>query len=117
MRFENPANEYVESTNLSWLWAFLFPLLYFSAKGVWTHFVSYLLVAVVYYSFVFWWAILIGAAAVMKLRQEAGPELVLLSLVLVLLPSLAYSLFASQIMRTHYLRKGWKEIVRKRGGW
>jgi hypothetical protein len=76
MRFENPANGYVEEVTNAPLWCLLFGCIYFAVKGVWTHAVAALLLALV--TFCISW--------------------------------LVYPFFATQIMRTHYLRRGWVEI-------
>ena len=43
--FKNPANGYIESSSVPFLWCLLFGALYFAVKGVWAHFVIYILVA------------------------------------------------------------------------
>lgn len=37
MRFKNPANNYVEELTAPWLWTLLFGPLYFASRGVWSH--------------------------------------------------------------------------------
>lgn len=37
MRFKNPQNGYVEAAGLSFLWCLLFGAFYFMVKGVWSH--------------------------------------------------------------------------------
>lgn len=76
MRFENPANGYVEKVALAPLWCLLFGCVYFAVKAVWTHAVASLLLAFC----------------------TAG------------ISWLLYPFFATQIMKTHYLRRGWLEI-------
>lgn len=44
--FKNPQNDYQECVGLmSFLWCFLFGLIYLAYKGLWTHFVVVLLIA------------------------------------------------------------------------
>jgi len=38
MRFQNPANGYVEEVERPALWTFLFGGFYFAYHGIWTHF-------------------------------------------------------------------------------
>jgi len=76
MKFMNPENNYVETSDNCGLWVFLFPQIYFAAKGVWTHLV----------------------ASVLLMPFTLG------------LSWLIYPFFAGQVVRTHYLRKGWKEV-------
>jgi hypothetical protein len=76
MKFQNPANGYVEETKDAWLWCLLFGCIYFAVKGIWTHAI---------------------AAAV-------------LAILTVGLSWLIYPFFANDIVRTHYLRKGWVEV-------
>jgi hypothetical protein len=37
MHFKNPANGYIESSSIPFLWCLLFGPLYFAAKGIWRH--------------------------------------------------------------------------------
>ncbi len=37
LRFQNPQNGYVEVLGTPWVWALLFGVFYFAAKGVWAH--------------------------------------------------------------------------------
>lgn len=74
MRFENPANGYVEKVTAAPLWCLLFGCVYFAVKGVWTHAVA--------------------ALAIFTLG----------------ISWLVYPCFVTQIMRTHYLRRGWIEL-------
>jgi hypothetical protein len=76
MRFENPVNGYVEEVRYAPLWCLLFGCIYFAVKGVWTHAIAALLLALV----------------------TAG------------ISWLVYPFFATEIMRTHYLRRGWIEL-------
>lgn len=41
--FRNPANNHVEKFDRPWLWTLLFGAFYFLSKGIWTHFLLYLL--------------------------------------------------------------------------
>ena len=75
MKFRNPTNNYIEEANSPVLCTLLFGCFYFAVKGVWTHAVAALFLAIVTYG----------------------------------LSWLIYPWFASQIMRSHYLRKGWIE--------
>lgn len=76
MKFKNPANDYVETVSGAWFWVLLFGVIYFAVKGVWTHALVSLILAIC----------------------TAG------------ISWLLYPFFASSIMRTHYLRRGWIEI-------
>jgi hypothetical protein len=80
MRFRNPANGYEEEASLAWLWVLLFGAIYFAVKGVWTHAIVGILLAIPTYG----------------------------------LSWLIYPFFASEIMRRHYLRQGWREVKTKR---
>ena len=87
MRFENPQNNFVEEVSAPWLWTLLFGVFYFMIKGIWTH--VFVIALLVFFSF----ALL-------------GPGGALLAL-----PAWAlYAFAANDIVRKHYLRKGWKEI-------
>lgn len=46
MRFQNPSNGYIEEASVPFLWTFLFGCIYFAVKGIWTHFVVGLILAV-----------------------------------------------------------------------
>jgi uncharacterized membrane protein len=80
MHFQNPANLYVERVSLPGLWSFLFGPLYFAAKGVWTHAIVSVLLALATFG----------------------------------LSWLIYPFFAAQIMETHYLRRGWIPVSKKK---
>lgn len=86
MRFRNPQNGYEEkaTTGWSWLWAFLWPPLYYAAKGIWTHAVVSFLLAWVLGGFSY------GAAAFFV--------------------GIAYAIMNRGIVRAHYLKKGWLEV-------
>lgn len=43
--FRNPANGYVEEVRLAWFWSLLFGFFYFAVKGIWTHAVAGLVLA------------------------------------------------------------------------
>ena len=45
MNFENPTNGYRESVSSPWLWVLLFGTFYFAVKGVWTHAIVSLVLA------------------------------------------------------------------------
>jgi len=45
IRFRNPANGYEEAVGTPWIWCLLFGCVYFAAKGIWTHAVAALLLA------------------------------------------------------------------------
>lgn len=88
MRFRNPANGYEEEvTNWSRLFAFLFGLFYFAYKGLWRHVLIQLAAM---------WAALslfYGAAA--------APLFFLWA---------CYAIAAPSLLRSGYLRKGWKPV-------
>lgn len=46
MKFKNPTNGYIEETEGAWLWALLFGFFYFAIKGVWTHAIIGLMLAI-----------------------------------------------------------------------
>jgi hypothetical protein len=73
MYFQNPSNWYIERVSLPFLWTLLFGPLYFAVRGVWTHAIASLVLAVLTFG----------------------------------LSWLLYPFFASQIMETSYLQKGW----------
>ncbi len=46
MRFRNPNNGHIEQVSgLVWLWVLCFGCIYFAVKGVWTHFIAGLVLA------------------------------------------------------------------------
>jgi hypothetical protein len=56
MKFRNPSNGYEEEvSSLTWLWCLLFGCFYFLVKGVWTHAIVGLILAMV----TFWFSWLI----------------------------------------------------------
>jgi len=47
MTFKNPANGHTETIpGLAWLWTLLFGFIYLAIRGVWTHVVAYVFLAV-----------------------------------------------------------------------
>jgi len=46
MWFKNPQNGYTEGIANAWVWALLFGCLYFAIKGVWTHAIVGLILAI-----------------------------------------------------------------------
>jgi hypothetical protein len=46
-RFRNPANGYEEDVGMPWLWCLLFGCIYFATRGIWTHALAALLLAIV----------------------------------------------------------------------
>ena len=46
MTFANRSNGYNEVCSAPWLWTLLFGTIYFAVKGVWTHVVASLLLAI-----------------------------------------------------------------------
>ena len=47
MKFKNQMNGVVEELPpLAWLWTLLFGIIYFAARGIWTHFIVGLLVGI-----------------------------------------------------------------------
>jgi len=76
MKFKNPSNGHIEYADKAWLWTLLFGGLYFASKGIWSHAVIGLVLAIFTYG-VSWFI---------------------------------YPFFATQIVRTNYLRKGWIEV-------
>jgi hypothetical protein len=82
MRFKNPGNDHVETSNNCFLWCLLFGPIYMAIKGIWSHtFVlligGIVLGATVFLPWIFW---------------------------------LIYAFFAKGIVRNSYLRKGWIEV-------
>jgi hypothetical protein len=77
VRFQNPANGYIESCSVPWLWTLLVAPAYFAIKGAWGHVVGSIVFAAVSFG----------------------------------LSILVYPFFAESIVRSAYLRAGWREIV------
>ena len=47
MKFKNTQNDYIEEVSgLTWLWALLFGGIYFAVKGIWTHAIVGIVLAV-----------------------------------------------------------------------
>ena len=92
MQFRNPQNDHVETvtTGLSWLWCFLWTPIYYAVKGIWTHAIASLVLAIVIGSF----------------TAGIGSWLVFI----------VYAVMNKGIVRTAYLRKGWIEVWLHRGG-
>lgn len=86
--FENPLNGYREEvSDTCSLWVALFGMLYLMYKGLWAH--------------VFIWFLLVSVPAVLT-----GGVAIVLTLPLV---TIGYALSIRGILRSRYLRKGWKE--------
>ena len=85
MQFRNPQNDHVETvtTGLSWLWCFAWTPIYYAVKGIWTHAIASLVLAIV-----------IGS-----LTAGIGSWLVFI----------VYAVMNKGIVRAAYLRKGWIE--------
>ena len=79
MKFQNPANEHIEEVSgpFSWFWVFLFGPLYWAVKGIWTHAVAHLVLAIITVGFAHF----------------------------------VYPFFSYGIIKKHYLKAGWKEVV------
>lgn len=120
MRFRNTHNGYEEGASVPFLWTLLFGALYFIYKGIWRHAIF----------FIQWNAILMtlalfiagGAAIATQMALRAGatgvadrPEsagaTVAITLVAFVLPFLIYPFFAGGIVRRHYLRNGWEQLI------
>lgn len=76
MKFKNTNNNYVEDSGTPFLWCLLFGGLYFAYKGIWTHAVVGICLALL----------------------TAG------------ISWLLYPFFAKEIVRKHYLSKGWVPV-------
>ena len=87
MKFKNPANDHTEEvlSSLYGLWVFLWAPIYYAVKGIWTH-------AVV--SFLLCWVL--GA-------YTFGIATIIIALI--------YAFMNRSIVRKHYLRKGWVEVL------
>lgn len=120
MRFENPANGYVETLSAPFLWALIFGPLYFLIKGVWRHVILYFIVNGVLLSVAGGLAVASAIAAATAtqafdathgLADPARTGITAAAAVAALvLPFLIYPFFAAGIVRRHYLRMGWIEI-------
>lgn len=93
MKFRNPVNGHIEEKSLPALWVLLFGALYFLVSGIWIHALIMLVVAISLYA-------AMGAPAT----------------ILVILMNLIYCAFASTIVESYYLRKGWEKVVARAGG-
>jgi uncharacterized oligopeptide transporter (OPT) family protein len=103
MRFENPANGYVEGANLPALWALLCGPAYFLAKGVWQHTALFmLLVYQVVFAIVF--------TEYKPDEQISLPGIAVGTFILSSPIFVIYACLAKNIVRRHYLRKGWYEL-------
>jgi len=50
VKFKNPSNDYIEEVpTLAWLWVLLFGAIYFAIRGIWTHAVAGIILAIVTY--------------------------------------------------------------------
>jgi hypothetical protein len=87
MRFINPANNHIEDKSTAWLWTLLFGPFYLMSNGLWIAALS-------------WFAI-----AVLLLASMGPPAVLLLLVVLVV-----YAALAPGMVKTAYLRKGWKVV-------
>lgn len=87
MRFINPANNHVEDKSMAWLWTLLFGPFYLMANGLWVAALSWLGIAVLLFA------------------SMGEPAVLLLLIVLVI-----YAALAPSMVKTAYLRKGWKEV-------
>jgi hypothetical protein len=47
MKFQNPANNYVETVSGAWWWSFLFGPLFFLVKGMWIHVILWIVLVVI----------------------------------------------------------------------
>lgn len=45
--YQNPENGYTQSSSLPFLWSFLFGWMYFAVKGIWSHALISLVLAVI----------------------------------------------------------------------
>lgn len=118
MRFENPANGYVETCTAPFLWALIFGPLYFVLKGVWRHVVLYFVVNSILLSvagvlaFGSFYAANFAAQSYNTTGSDAGNTAIAVGVAIaaLVLPFLLYPFIATGIIRRHYLRAGWVEI-------
>jgi hypothetical protein len=87
MKFKNPQNGYIEEASIPWLWALVFGIFYFMAKGVWVHVFAIALLGFV-------------------LLGSLGPG----GIAIMFFVWIGYAFAASEIVRKAYLRKGWNEV-------
>lgn len=76
MKFKNTINNYTEESSAPFLWCLIFGGLYFAYKGIWSHAVIGLVLAI----------------------PTVGVSWLL------------YPFFAKEIVRKHYLSKGWVPV-------
>jgi hypothetical protein len=119
MQFENPANGYVETCRVPFLWALIFGPLYFVLKGVWRHVILYFIVngALISGSWFFaFFGAMASTGSVYLLGEPDGhllrpvPIASFIVPAALILPFLFYPFIAGGIVRRHYLRMGWTEI-------
>jgi hypothetical protein len=73
MKFRNPNNGYEEEvSNLVWLWCLLFGFIYFAIKGVWTHAIVGLVLAMVTMGFSWLIYPFFAKGAIIKNYQKKG---------------------------------------------
>lgn len=90
MTFKNPSNGYTEEVGTgSSAGVFFFGAIYLAIKGLWMH--------------VFIWLLVVGIPTV-----ASGGPVVIFALPIV---SICYALTIQGILRSDYLRRGWKEIT------
>ena len=119
MRFQNPANGYVDNCSVPFLWALIFGPLYFVLKGIWRHVVLYFVVNMV----LIWLSLALasgsGLIATFVLSQFAtqpavaqNTALIAISVMVMALiaPFLIYPFIAGGIVRRHYMRMGWNQV-------
>lgn len=123
MKFTNPTNNYSVYVEIAPLWCFLFGPLYFLASGIWRHF---LLLGIIS-------GIILGAgnmviskraqqeiSAVVYQNQDFTAEkaekvtqynnkVILWTLGILFATTGIYACYVNEIVRHHYLQKGWVE--------
>lgn len=80
-----------EKSRCPWLWVILFGWIYFACKGIWKH-------AILYFVLSFMLVLILTAMA-----PVAYPFFQIVF-------GLVYALFANDIVRSHYINKGWIEV-------
>jgi hypothetical protein len=83
MKFKNPQNDYVETSSVPFLWALLFGPLYFAFKEILGHFI-----------------IFCSLASLMAFKVHTFSPIFVW---------IVYAFFASSIVESSYLRRGWVE--------
>lgn len=121
MRFENPANGYVETCTVPFLWALIFGPFYFVLKGVWRHVVLYFVVnSVIFIAWCTIWIVASSASLMMLgFAAQQDPNAIrnaiaiatLIVPVTIIAPFLLYPFIAGGIVRRHFLRQGWIELL------